>query len=100
MIKYYNRKWNAPFSKIEKYYVIMGYIFKYYSMRNIREYISQNEFYSKSYITHLFKEVGASSFKDSQFQKMVFVYTFGIQKEFFKRSKQKEYLQQTRFKSD
>jgi len=64
MVKYYNRKWDAPFSKIEKYYVIMGYIFNYYPMRNIREYISQNEFYSKSHITHLFKEVAASSFKD------------------------------------
>lgn len=64
LIKYYNRKWDAPSNKIEKYYTIMGYIFNYYFMRDIREYISQNEFYSKSYITHLFKEVGASSFKD------------------------------------
>lgn len=64
MIKYYNRRWDVPFSKTEKYYVIMGYIFNHYFMRNIREFISQNEYYSKSYISHLFKEVGASSFKD------------------------------------
>ena len=64
MVKYYNRKWDAAFNKTEKYYVIMGYIFNHYHLRNIREYISQNEFYSKSYISHLFKEVGASSFKD------------------------------------
>jgi AraC-like DNA-binding protein len=42
----------------------MGYIFDYYYMKTIQEYIAQNEYYSKSYITHLFKEVGASSFKD------------------------------------
>lgn len=64
MAKYYNRNWDAPFRKVEKYYKIMGYIFDCYFMKNIQEHISQNEFYSKSYITHLFKEVGASSFKD------------------------------------
>ncbi|MCG8482422.1 MAG: cupin domain-containing protein, partial [Clostridia bacterium] len=64
MIKYYNRKWDVPFSKIEKYYKIMSYIFDYYYIKNIQEYISQKEYYSKSYITHFFKEVGASSFKD------------------------------------
>ncbi len=64
MVKYYNRKWDAPFVKVEKYYKIMGYIFDFYYIKNIQEYISQQEHYSKSYITHLFKEVGASSFKD------------------------------------
>lgn len=64
MAKYYNRNWDAPFRKVEKYYKIMGYIFDHFYMKNIQEYIAQNEHYSKSYITHLFKEVGASSFKD------------------------------------
>lgn len=64
MVKYYNRKWDAPFLKVEKYYKIMGYIFNFYYMKNIQEYIASQEFYSKSYITHLFKEVGATSFKD------------------------------------
>jgi AraC-like DNA-binding protein len=64
MVKYYNRKWDAPFIKVEKYYKIMGYIFDFYYMKNIQEYIANREFYSKSYITHLFREVGATSFKD------------------------------------
>ncbi len=64
MIKYYNRKWDASYSKIEKYYIIMEYIFKYYHMKNPQDLISREEHYSKSYITHLFKEVGASSLKD------------------------------------
>ncbi len=64
MIKYYNRKWDTPFTKVEKYYKIMAYIFQDYHIKNLQEYISQKEHYSKSYVTHLFKEVGATSFKD------------------------------------
>lgn len=64
MVKYYNRKWDTPFVKVEKYYKIMGYIFDFYYMKNLQEYIATREFYSKSYISHLFREVGATSFKD------------------------------------
>lgn len=61
---YYSRNWDAGYSKTEKYHKIMKYIFEYYEMKDLQEYISKNEFYSKSYITHLFKDVGASSFQD------------------------------------
>lgn len=64
MIKYYNRKWDASYSKIEKYYAIMGYLFENYNMKNPLELISKEVHYSKSYISHLFKDVGASSLKD------------------------------------
>lgn len=64
MKNYYSRNWNAGYSKTEKYYKIMKYIFENYDKKNLMEYISKNEFYSKSYITHLFKQVGASSFQD------------------------------------
>jgi len=64
MITYYNRNWDVPFSKIEKYYRIMSYIMENSDMKNLQEYISSQEHYSKSYIMHLFKEVGGSSFRD------------------------------------
>jgi AraC-like DNA-binding protein len=64
MIKYYNRKWDASYSKIEKYYAIMGYLFENYYMKNPLELIAKEVHYSKSYISHLFKDVGASSLKD------------------------------------
>lgn len=61
---YYSRNWNAGYHKTEKYYKIIQYIFEHYEMKNLMDYIAKNEFYSKSYITHLFKQVGASSFQD------------------------------------
>ncbi len=64
MKNYYSRNWDAGYHKTEKYYTIMKYIFENYEMKNLMDYISKNEFYSKSYITHLFKQVGASSFQD------------------------------------
>ncbi len=64
MIKYYNRKWDASYSKIEKYYAIMGYLFENYYTKNPLELIAKEVHYSKSYISHLFKDVGASSLKD------------------------------------
>lgn len=64
MKNYYSRNWNAGFHKTETYYKIIKYILENYEMKNLMDYISKNEFYSKSYITHLFKQVGASSFQD------------------------------------
>lgn len=64
MKNYYSRNWNAGYHKTEKYYKIMKYICENYEMKNLMDHISKNEFYSKSYITHLFKQVGASSFQD------------------------------------
>lgn len=62
--QYYNRNTFINADKIEKYYTIMKYICEKYYDKNILQTISQNEFYSKSYISHLFKEVGAASFQD------------------------------------
>jgi len=64
MKNYYSRNWNAGYHKTETYYKVMKYILENYQMKNLMDYISKNEFYSKSYITHLFKQVGASSFQD------------------------------------
>jgi AraC-like DNA-binding protein len=64
MRNYYNRNWNAGYHKTEKYYKIMKYLYDHYEMKNLMDYIAKNEFYSKSYITHLFKQIGASSFQD------------------------------------
>lgn len=61
---YYNRNANISNLKMEKYYTIMRYIYEHYEMDHLIDYISQQEHYSKSYITHLFKEVGAISFQD------------------------------------
>jgi len=64
MRNYYNRNWNAGYHKTEKYYKIMKHLYEHYEMKNLMDYIARNEFYSKSYITHLFKQIGASSFQD------------------------------------
>lgn len=64
MKNYYNRNWNVSYSKIEKYYTIKKYILENYQKGNIIDYISEKEFYSKTYLTRLFKEVGGSSFQD------------------------------------
>ena len=64
MKNYYSRNWNAGYHKTETYYKIMKYMLENYEIKNLMDYISKNEFYSKSYITHLFKQVGASSFQD------------------------------------
>jgi AraC-like DNA-binding protein len=61
---YYSRNWDAGEKKTEKYYRIMGYIYRDYYRPNLVEYIAENEHYSKSHIVHLFKEVCASSFQD------------------------------------
>lgn len=64
MIKYYNRKWDAPFSRVEKYYKIMRYVFEHYDKRDILDFIADEEHYSKTTITHLVKDVGGTSLKD------------------------------------
>ena len=62
--RYYNRNEAISSDKLEKYYTIMKYLYEGYHDKNILEDISRREFYSKSYISHLFKEVGAASFQD------------------------------------
>lgn len=64
MERYYNRNKDISADKLDKYYKVMKSIYEQYDDKNILQNIAQNEFYSKSYISHLFKEVGAASFQD------------------------------------
>lgn len=62
--QYYNRSSDIRGDKLEIYYTIVKYIYEHYHRKNILQYIASREFYSTSYISHLFKEVGAASFQD------------------------------------
>lgn len=62
--RYYNRNRDISAGKLEKYYNILQYIYEKYHDKNLVQDISRHEFYSKSHISHLFKEVGAASFQD------------------------------------
>lgn len=62
--RHYNRSGDIRSDKLEIYYKIVGYIYEHYHRKNILQYIAGQEFYSTSYISHLFKEVGAASFQD------------------------------------
>ena len=62
--RYYNRNRDISADKLETYYNILQYIYEKYHDKNLVQDISRREFYSKSYISHLFKEVGAASFQD------------------------------------
>ena len=64
LVQYYNRSQNIAPDKLETYYMIIKYINEKYHNKTILQDISHNEFYSKSYISHLFKEVGGASFQD------------------------------------
>ncbi len=61
---YYNRDRDIGDEKLDKYYTIMKYMYEKYDAKDLLGDISVNEFYSKSYITHLFREVSATSFQD------------------------------------
>lgn len=62
--KYYNRNEEIHPVKLETYYTIVQYINEKYQNKTILQDISRNAFYSKSYISHLFKEVSGASFQD------------------------------------
>ncbi|MBP2637053.1 MAG: AraC family transcriptional regulator [Firmicutes bacterium] len=62
--RYYNRHKDVSSDKLETYYTILQYIYEQYHSKTLLQDISSKEFYSKSYISHLFKEVGAASFQD------------------------------------
>lgn len=62
--RYYNRHREIGPDKLEKYYTIIQYMYEKYPNKTLLEDISRQEFYSRSYISHLFKEVGAASFQD------------------------------------
>lgn len=62
--QYYNRSGAISADKLETYYTVIKYIYERYHSKTILQEIACHEFYSKSYISHLFKEVGAASFQD------------------------------------
>ncbi|CQR73755.1 HTH-type transcriptional regulator YesS [Sporomusa ovata DSM 2662] len=62
--RYYNRHKDISSDKLETYYTIIQYIYEQYHSKTLLQDISAKEFYSKSYISHIFKEVGAASFQD------------------------------------
>lgn len=62
--QYYNRSGDIRSDKLEIYYTIIKYIYEQYYRKNILQEIARQEFYSTSYISHLFKEVSAASFQD------------------------------------
>lgn len=62
--RYYNRNKDISSDKLETYYMIIQYIYEQYHSKTLLRDIASKEFYSKSYISHLFKEVGAASFQD------------------------------------
>lgn len=64
LVQYYNRSQDIAPDKLETYYMIIRYINEKYYSKTILQDISRNEFYSKSYISHLFKEIGGASFQD------------------------------------
>ncbi|WP_346354068.1 AraC family transcriptional regulator [Azotosporobacter soli] len=62
--RYYNRQSDISDEKLAIYYKIVQYIYENYTAKTILEDIARESFYSKSYISHLFKEVGAASFQE------------------------------------
>lgn len=62
--RYYNRSKDISAEKLETYYKIMKYIYEQYHDKNILQDISRKEFYSKSHISHLFREVSGAGFQD------------------------------------
>lgn len=62
--RYYNRNRDISADKLETYYTIIQHIYENYYNKNLLQDISRRKFYSESYISHLFKEVGAASFQD------------------------------------
>lgn len=63
--KYYNRDGHVPEKKYKQYYGIVKQIVLNYQKSNLLDEIAKNEFYSKSYISQIVKEVGKYSFSDA-----------------------------------
>jgi AraC-like DNA-binding protein len=63
--KYYNRDGYVPERKYKQYYGIVKQIVLNYPKLNLLDEIAKNEFYSKSYISQIVKEVGRYSFSDA-----------------------------------
>lgn len=62
--RYYNRSRDISADKLATYYTIVQHIYENYHNKNLLQDISRRQFYSASYISHLFKDVGAASFQD------------------------------------
>ncbi len=63
-ISYFNDNIKINSIKRDRYYLIMRYIHEYYPEKTLLDNISSNEFFCKSYLSHLFKDVGKFSFLD------------------------------------
>lgn len=63
-VNYYNRGSKISDHKLDKYYLMMQYINEKYDEQSLLGDISEKEYFSKSYLSHLFKDVSAWSFQD------------------------------------
>jgi len=63
-VVFYNQKIKPNSVKIDRYYLIMRYILENAKGKDILEEISNNEYFCKSYLYHLFKDVVTFSFQD------------------------------------
>ncbi|MDH6198283.1 AraC-like DNA-binding protein [Mycobacterium frederiksbergense] len=61
---YYNRDSAINASRREKFLTIFGYLVDHADRRDVLDFIAAEQHYSKSYISHLVKEVSAVSFSD------------------------------------
>ena len=65
LYNYYNRTEGASAEKVEKYLRIMHYMTANLRAKNLLERVAEKEHYTKTYISHLFKEVSAGSFSET-----------------------------------
>jgi AraC-like DNA-binding protein len=61
---YYNRNANMTDEKQRKYFRFIEGMARQYAQRDVLSLIAEKEHYSKSYILHLFKDIGTTSFND------------------------------------
>jgi AraC-like DNA-binding protein len=61
---YYNRNAYMTEEKQHKYFEIVEIMARQYNEKDILSIVAKKMFYSKSYILHLFREIGTSSFVD------------------------------------
>jgi len=61
---YYNRQAPPTRQQQEKFRTIVRYLWRYADRRDVLDVIADAEYYSKSYVSHLVKDVGAVSFSD------------------------------------
>jgi len=57
VINYYNRNIKISPVKLAHYYIIQKYLYEGFMTRTVLDDISKNEFFCKSYLSHLFKEI-------------------------------------------